>query len=75
MQNCANCRQSIAAGTATVTRAIAKKINETAAPGDVVSGEQLRGRVRDWNLQDEVKKVDLVGGVKSSRLQLSNFSS
>lgn len=35
------------AGTATVTRALAEKINQTAAPGDRVSGEQLRGRVRD----------------------------
>jgi len=34
------------AGTATVTRVLADKINETAAPMDKVSGESLRGRVR-----------------------------
>ncbi len=34
------------APTATVTRALANKINETAVPGDVVSGEALTQRVR-----------------------------
>lgn len=34
------------AGTATVTRALAEKINETAAPGDRVSGGALQDRVR-----------------------------
>lgn len=34
------------AGTATVTRVLAEKINETAAPGDRVIGEHLRDRVR-----------------------------
>lgn len=34
------------AGTATVTKALADKINETAAPGDRVSGEKLQDRVR-----------------------------
>jgi uncharacterized protein YoaH (UPF0181 family) len=33
-------------GTATVARALAEKINETALPADRVSGEQLRDRVR-----------------------------
>ena len=32
---------------ATATRALSEKINEGAAPADMVSGEQLRGRVRD----------------------------
>lgn len=36
----------IGAGTATVTRALADRLNDGAAPGDRVSGEQLRGRVR-----------------------------
>jgi phage N-6-adenine-methyltransferase len=35
------------AGTATVTRALADRINEDAAPGDRVKGENLRARVRD----------------------------
>jgi len=34
------------AGTATVTRALADKINETAAPQDMITKEQLRGRVQ-----------------------------
>lgn len=34
------------AGTATVTRAFADRINETAAPGDRVSGNALNQRVR-----------------------------
>lgn len=34
------------AGTATVMRVLAEKINENAAPGDVVSGKQLRDRVQ-----------------------------
>jgi len=34
------------AGTATVTRMLSERINENAAPADVVSSEQLRGRVR-----------------------------
>jgi hypothetical protein len=34
------------AGTATVTRALAARVNEGAAPGDVVSGEALKERVR-----------------------------
>jgi hypothetical protein len=34
------------AGTATVTKALAEKINEGAAPGDKVTGEKLRDRVR-----------------------------
>ncbi|WP_028577710.1 hypothetical protein [Desulfomicrobium escambiense] len=33
-------------GTATVTRALAEKVNETALPADRVSGDQLRDRVR-----------------------------
>mgnify|MGYP001112075828 CR=1 FL=1 len=33
------------AGTATVTRALADRINEDAAPGDRVSGEALRSKV------------------------------
>jgi len=35
------------AGTATVTRALADRINETAAPQDRVTGDQLRDRVRN----------------------------
>lgn len=44
-----SCQPSLktGAGTATVTRDLSDKINEDAAPGDRVSGEQLRGRVRD----------------------------
>jgi hypothetical protein len=34
------------AGTATVTRELAARVNEGAAQGDVVSGDELRGRVR-----------------------------
>ena len=34
------------AGTATVTRMLSERINANAAPADVVSSEQLRGRVR-----------------------------
>jgi len=34
------------AGTATVTRALAERINKTAAPQDVVTGNALRERVR-----------------------------
>lgn len=33
-------------GTATVTRALAEKVNETALPADRVTGDQLRDRVR-----------------------------
>ncbi len=35
------------AGTATVTRELASRVNEGAAPGDVVSGEALRSRVEN----------------------------
>lgn len=35
------------AGTATVTRVLADRLNDGAAPGDVVYGENLRGRARD----------------------------
>lgn len=34
------------AGTATVTKALSDKLNDGAAPGDKVSGDQLRDRVR-----------------------------
>ena len=47
------------AGTATVTKAIADRINETAAPGDQVSGNALREKVR-WKegLKDQNDQIN-----------------
>jgi hypothetical protein len=46
------------AGTATVTRVLAEKINEDAAPGDRVSGDKLRDRVR-------IQSGEKLSGIKS----------
>ncbi|MBM9512330.1 hypothetical protein [Desulfogranum marinum] len=43
------------AGTATVTKALAQRVNEGAAPGDVVSGEALRQRSLD--ISGEKKRI------------------
>ena len=43
---CKDAQLSELAGTATVARVLSEKINENAAPGDRVSGGQLRDRVR-----------------------------
>lgn len=42
------------AGTATVTRALAERINETAAPADRVSGKRLQDRVRYNEGRDKI---------------------
>ena len=46
------------AGTATVTRALAERINETAAPGDRVSGKQLQDRARYYEGVDKIGNSD-----------------
>jgi len=50
------------AGTATVTRELAARVNEGAAPGDVVSGEKLRLKVRqkgdDRNLKGHNDQIN-----------------
>ena len=43
------------AGTATVTRELAARVNDGAAPGDVVSGAALTERVRNKEFGKEVK--------------------
>jgi hypothetical protein len=42
------------AGTATVTRALADRINEDAAPGDRVTGKQLQDRARYHDGSDKI---------------------
>ncbi len=57
LSKCSLCRETLThicktaevetgAGTATTTRVLSEKINDSAAPGDRVSGENLRRRVR-----------------------------